>query len=412
MPAPTPSRRLPPRDPVGATRTLFKHAFGHAPTHLVKAPARVELLGSHAEWNEGLALTVAIDRHLCLACAPRMDGRVELVSSAYPQREVGWLSDLALNPDAPWTALVKAVLQQLRERGVHFGGFNAAVHSEISPGAGFGSSGALMAATALLVRQLYPHKLTETGAVIRRLGREKMPAPTKLERLRMARLCHAAGRGVAGEVGGVLDASTSLCAEEFHALLVDAQQGTVEALPLIGEIALVVCDTGRMSPVVEARSAALRYHCAATAGVLGVKSLRAVEPAQLKALRHQLTARQHACAYHVMGENQRVVAAERALRSEDWEQFGQYLFQSHDSAREFFQNSSADLDLLVELARAQPACLGARLSGFGFGGYTVNLVAWSEAEGFMARLSEGYGAASGRTLSTMRCRVVGGAQVV
>lgn len=402
-------RRLALRDPASATRTAFKHAFGHAPTHLIKAPARLELLGSHAEWNDGLALVVAMDRHLCLASAPRTDGRIELVSAAYPPREVFWLSEIAANPDAPWTGLVKAVLRTLRERGVHFGGFNAAVHSEIPPGAGFGSSGALLAATALTVRQLYPHKLTETGAVVRRLGSEKLPAPTSLDRARMAKLCRQAGEGVAGQAGGTLDVWPTLCGEEFSAVLVDAQHGTVEALPLLGEMAVIVCDTERLEPILEAKSGALRYHCANAARVLGVKSLRAVEPAQLKAARDRLTARQHACAYHVIGENQRVVAAERALRAGDFEQFGQYLFQSHESTREHFQNSPPELDLLVELARAQPACLGARMSGHGFGGYTVNLVLWNEADEFCARLEQGFAQAIGRKLKTMRCRVVAAA---
>ncbi len=404
------SRRAPPRDPAGATRTLFKQTFGHAPTHLVRAPARLELLGHHAEWNNGLALAVAIDRHLCLASAPRTDGRIEVVTSAYPQREGFWLSDFAPNPDVPWTGLIKAVLRRLRERGVHFGGFNAAVHSEIPPGAGFGSSGALLAAVALTVRELYPHKLTESGAMIRRLGRERMPAPTDLERLRITRLCQQAGEGIVGEAGGRLDVLPSLCGEEFNVVLVDAQHDTVETLPLIGEVAVVVCDTGRLSPIVEAKTAALRYHCAAAARKLGVKSLRAVEPAQLKTARDRLTVRQHACAYHIVGENQRVVAAERALRAGDLEQFGQYLFQSHESAREFFGNSSPEMDLLVGLARAHPACLGARLSGHGFGGYTVNLVLWSEAGEFCERLEQGYADAAGRNPKTMRCRVVDGAR--
>ncbi|MFA6543790.1 MAG: galactokinase family protein [Limisphaerales bacterium] len=404
------SRRAPTRDPVGATRTLFKQAFGHAPTHLVQAPARLELLGSHAEWNDGLALAVAVDRHLCLASAPRTDGRIEAVTSAYPQREVFWLSEFAPNPDAPWTVLLKAMLRRLRDRGVHFGGFNAAVHSEIPPGAGYGSSGALLAATALTIRELYPHKLTETGAVISRRTGRRVPAPTKLERLRTAQLCRQAGEGLVGEAGGRLDALASLCGEEFSAVLVDAQQGTVEVLPLIGEMALVVCDTGRFNPIVEAQSAALRFHCAGAARVLGVKSLRAVEPARLKAARDRLTARQHACAYHVVGENQRVVAAERALREGDLGQFGQYLFQSHESAREFFQNSSPEMELLVELARAHPACLGARLSGHGFGGYTVNLVLWNDADEFCARMEEGYAKSAGRKLKTLRCRVVDGAE--
>lgn len=406
------SRRAATRDPVGATRTLFKQAFGHAPTHLVQAPARLELLGSHAEWNDGLALAVAVDRHLCLASAPRTDGRIEAVTSAYPQREGFWLSEFAPNPDAPWTVLLKAMLRSLRDRGVHFGGFNAAVHSEIPPGAGYGSSGALLAATALTIRELYPHKLTETGAVISRRTGRRVPAPTKLERLRTAQLCRQAGEGLVGEAGGRLDALASLCGEEFSAVLVDAQQGTVEALPLIGEMALVVCDTGRFNPIVEAQSAALRFHCAGAARVLRVKSLRAVEPAQLKAARDRLTARQHACAYHVVGENQRVVAAERALLAGDLEQFGQYLFQSHESARDFFRGSAIELDWLVARARANPACLGARLSGHGFGGFTVNLVLWNDADEFCRRLEHGFVQTTGRQLKTLRCRVVAGARAL
>ena len=97
-------RRLALRDPASATRTAFKHAFGHAPTHLIKAPARLELLGSHAEWNDGLALAVAMDRHLCLASAPRTDGRIELVSAAYPPREVFWLSEIAARCSASFSS--------------------------------------------------------------------------------------------------------------------------------------------------------------------------------------------------------------------------------------------------------------------------------------------------------------------
>lgn len=111
------------------------------------------------------------------------------------------MSELSPTPAAPWTTPVKALLRQLRARGVHFGGFNAVVHSEIPPGAGYGSSGALL----------------------RRLGRERMPAPTRLDRLRLAALCRAAARDSAGADTVTLDALTTLCAEEFHAVLADAQ---------------------------------------------------------------------------------------------------------------------------------------------------------------------------------------------
>lgn len=405
-------RHSPPRDPLGVTRTLFKQTFGHAATHFVRAPARLELLGSHAEWNSGLALSVAIDRHLCLASAPRTDGKIELVSAAYPERETIWLSEFSPGVAAPWTTMVKAVLHQLRARGVHFGGFNAVVHSEIPPGAGYGSSGALLAATALTVRQLYPHKLTETGAVVRRLGGERMPALTKLDRLRTVAVCRSAAQGTAGDTGGSLDVFTILCGKEFHAVLADAQHGSVEVLPLIGEIALVVCDTRRLSPIVEAENAALRYHCQQAAQKLNVKQLRAVDAQQLKPARDRLTARQYAVAYHLVGENQRIVAAERALRAGDLEQFGQYLFHSHDSAREFFGNTGPALDQLVELARAHRGCLGARASGHGFGGFTVNLVMWNEVPAFCADLEAAFQRATGRQLKTMPCRVVDGAKAL
>ena len=102
----------------------------------------------------------------------------------------------------------------------------------------------------------------------------------------------------------------------------------------------------------------------------------------------------------------------RALRAGDVEQFGQFLFQSHASAREFFGNSSPELDLLVEQARAHPACVGARLSGAGFGGHTVNLVLWSEVPEFCDRLEAGFLKATGRKLKTLRCRLVAGAGAV
>lgn len=405
------ARRESPRDPLGPSRALFKESFGHAPTHLVQAPASVELLGSHAEWNDGLALSLAIDRKLCLAAAPRNDGRIELLSSAFPEREETWLTELELNPAAPWTTPLKAALRLLRARGIHFGGFNAVVHSEIPPGAGFGSSGALLAASALVVRELYPHKLTEHGAVVRRPGRTQLAAPTKLDRLRMAALCRQAARASGGQAVAGLDALTALCAVPFHAVLKDTLHGTAETLPLIGEIAVVIADTRRFKPIVEAENGALRFHAAA-AQRLGVKSLRALEPPQLKAARARLTERQHAVAYHIAGENQRIVAAERALRAGDLEQFGQFLSQSQASAREFFRNSTPEMDWLAELAQSQPACLGARLSGAGFGGYTVSLVLWSEAEEFRARLEAGYTQRTGRPLHTWRCRIAGGAAVV
>jgi len=390
----------------------FRRAFGYTPTHVVKAPARLELLGNHTDYNEGLVLSLAVDRYLYLAASPRNDGRIELFSAAFPdQHEKFWISEFTKTPTAPWTDYVKGVLAALRKRRVHFAGFNAAVFSEIPLGAGMGSSGALEVATAIMLRELYPYRLGPGGAISppRRDSRGRLPRLTPKEKLLLAQACGEAETEFVGVKCGLLDQISSLCGKEFHAMQIDFKHLTVEWLPLIGEIAVVVFNSGVKHAHATGHYNARRFWCDAAAKVLRAKSLRSVEPRQLGAQKSNLREREHGCAYHVVGENQRVVFAGRALDEGDLVQLGQYLFQSHESSRDFFQNSCAELDLLVELARAHPGCLGARLTGGGFGGATINLVAWNDAEDFMKRVAAGYEAATGRKLAPMRCRIVDGA---
>ncbi len=141
-----------------------------------------------------------------------------------------------------------------------------------------------------------------------------------------------------------------------------------------------------------------------------MKSLRAVDAHRLAANRAKLSERDYQCAYHIVGENQRVIFGGRALRNGDLEQFGQYLYQSHESSRDFFKNSCPELDLLVELARAQPGCLGARLTGGGFGGATINLVERAHAKKFMEAMAAAYAERTGRKAAPMLCRIVDGAR--
>src|SRR5262249_55047411 len=144
-------------------QTVFKKHFGYTPAHVVRAPGRLELLGNHTDYNEGLVMSVAINKYVQIAGAPRTDGKIELVSSAFTGPEIFWMSELKKNPAAPWADYVKGVLERLRKRGVHFSGFNAAIHSDVPIGAGMSSSAALEVATALAVRRLYPYSLTQTG---------------------------------------------------------------------------------------------------------------------------------------------------------------------------------------------------------------------------------------------------------
>jgi galactokinase len=394
------------------TRALFRRHYGHTPTHLVSAPGRLELLGNHTDYNQGLVMALAVDRFIHLAASPRPDGRIELVSSAFPAKESFFSSSkLAKNPSAPWADYVKGVLVHLRQRGAHFPGFNAAIHGTIPPGAGMSSSAALEVATALMVRQLMPYTLTATG-ITRPPPRNddgSVPRPTAAEKLEIARLCQQAENQFVGVNCGILDPISSLFGKAFHAMEIDCQSNSVETVPMIGEIAIVVCHTGVRHELVGGQYNTLRAHCESAALALGVKSLRAVDPPMLKANRSRLTVREYECAWHIAGEIQRVIFGARALREADFPQFGQYLFQSHQSSRDFFHNSCRELDLLVELAQLQPSCLGARLTGGGFGGATVNLVMRPHLAEFCQAMAAAYEKNIGVRIEPMICQVVDGA---
>lgn len=395
---------------IEAVKTLFKRHFSYTPPHVVKAPGRLEVLGNHTDYNDGLVMAVAVDRYIYIACAPRTDGKVELVSSAFPQAETFWMSELKKNPAAPWADYVKGVLAQLRKRGVNFSGFNAAIHSSIPMGAGMSSSAALLVATALAVRKLYPFSLTETGATVppKRNEKGEVPPLAPVERMYFAKACRAAENEFVGVQCGILDQVSSLYGKSWNIINIDCKFLTVEHVPVVGE-AIIVCDTGVKHALTGGEYNELRDNCMSAAQKLNAKSLRSVELKYLQANKAALTQREYECAYHVVSEIARVVAGERALRDDDHRQFGQYMFQSHESSRDFLKNSCEELDILVELARKHPGCLGARLTGGGFGGATINLVAYHQAESFMEHMAKEYEARTGHKITPTVCQVVDGA---
>lgn len=397
----------------GALRVqnLFKEKFGHTPTRVVRAPGRLELLGNHTDYNQGLVLSLAVDKYIFIASSPRSDGYVELATSAFPESEKFSISNLNKNPTAPWADYVKGVLEELRKHRVHFGGFNAAIHGTVPMGAGLSSSAALEVAAALTVRQLYPFTVTETGSTVppRRSAKGGLRDLRFEEKLNLAKLCQSAENRFVGVQSGILDQVSSLFGKAFHALEIDCQQPSVDHVPMIGEIAILICNSGVKHSLIGGEYNELRRLCESAAKKLGVKVLRAVNPKMLVENKSKLTAREYQCAYHIVGEIQRVIFGARALRQDDFTQFGQYMFQSHESSRDFFKNSTTELDLLVDLARNHPATFGARLTGGGFGGATINLIQRDAIENFSQYISSGYEKKSGHKMTPMLCQIVDGA---
>ncbi len=394
-----------------AAAQAFLQYFGTPPCRIAQAPGRVELLGNHTDYNHGLVLSAAVDKWITIAGARRPDDLVELVSTSYPKPVRFEPGTLVHDTAAPWADYVKGVLAQLRLKGVEVGGFNAAIHSTIPLGAGLSSSAALLVSTALLLRKLYPYTLLPDGSAVslRSSGLPELPALDPSEKREIARLCQAAENQFVGVNCGLLDHLSSLHGRAGQAILLDFQDLSVDWTPLDASVALVVCHSGVRHKLVAGEYNDRRATCEATAAALGVTSLREVSLADLTLRRDRLSAHQYECALHIVGENDRVKRGVEMLRQADYPGFGRLWYESHASSRDYFHNSCPELDILVELARRQPACLGARLSGGGFGGATVNLVRQDAAEHFLAWISHEYPAHTGRVLESWVCQIVSGA---
>src|SRR5581483_2508287 len=223
---------------------LFKKHFGQTPTHSVRAPGRLELLGNHTDYNDGLVMSLAVDRYIYIASGPRNDGKVELVSTAFPGREIFSIDAIKTNPRAPWADYVKGVLVQLQKRGVPVKGFNAAIHGTIPIGAGMSSSAALEVATALTVRKLYPFSLQESGLKTPPKRNDKGDLPPLLpeERMEIAKLCRAAENEFVGVKCGILDQISSLFGKSWSVIDIDCRSLGVEHAPMPGE-AIIVCNS-------------------------------------------------------------------------------------------------------------------------------------------------------------------------
>lgn len=392
-------------------QALFKKHFNQTPTHIVRAPGRLELLGNHTDYNDGLVMALAVDKYITFAASPRNDGKIELASSAFPERELFSIDQIEKNPKASWANYVKGVLLQLKKRGVHFNGFNAAIHGTIPMGAGMSSSAALEVGTALIVRKLYPYALTATGlgAAPQRNAKNELPPIGPAERLELAKVGQAAENQFVGVKCGILDQISSLFGKASSVIDIDCRSLTVENPPMPGE-AIIVCNSMVKHELVGGEYNELRQNCENAAKKLGAKFLRTVEPKEVEANKSKLTQREYECAKHVTTEIARVVAGAKALQSGDHAQFGQYMFQSHESSRDLLKNSTKELDILVDLARKAPGILGARLTGGGFGGATINLVKYHEAQKFIDFMKVEYEKATGVKMTPLVCQIVDGAQ--
>ena len=355
------------------------------------APGRVELLGNHTDYNQGVVLAAAIDRRITITGAARSDERIRLTSdlSADAALDIS-LADLQPQLEQRWANYPLGVVQQFQLGGKKIGGFEAHIAGDVPAGAGLSSSAALEVATAGFLMQLND---------------------LRVEPLEVAKLCQRAENTFVGVQSGLLDQVTSVFGKADQLVYLDCRTEEIQTIPFPAGFALVIAETGVKHSLIAGEYNARREQCAAAAKALGVAALRDVTPKKLEAAQASLHPLLFRRAAHIVGEDDRVWRAVAALEKGDIAAVGELMNASHESSRLNFENSTPELDLLVAIARSLPGVLGSRLTGGGFGGGTVTLVRLEAAAPVVDALRSGYHEKTGHLPAVFICRIADGAAV-
>jgi len=379
---------------VTATKDRHVERFGAEPSVFV-APGRVNLIGEHTDYSEGFVMPAAIDFATLAAISPRRDNRIVLYSENFGEQSVFDLGFLPHHPRHHWSDYPVGVLTVLIAAGVRPGGFSLTLSGDVPLGSGLSSSASVEVATALAVLGLFP-------------GAEGFSPPE------IARLCQRAENQFVGTQSGIMDQFVSCCGAAGHALLLDCRDLSYKLAPIPDSLSLVICNSmikhshaggeyNTRRAEIEAGTDIIRLHRSE------VRFLRDVTVADLERWGDEMLPEVLKRCRHVVTENRRTVAAAQALEEHDLGTLGRLMAESHASYRDDFEASCVEADILVDLASRKAACVGARLTGGGFGGCTVNLVESAEAEGFARRLLEGYLAATGIVAEVYHCHAAAGA---
>jgi len=359
-------------------RTRFVESFGATPA-IFSAPGRINLIGEHTDYNDGFVMPAAIDFHTWVAVARRDDRSVVAHSEEWKETARFNLDDVDASSNHHWLDYVRGVAIQLNASRYALQGCNLAISSNIPMGAGLSSSAALEVASALALIQAAGCSSEDTAA----------------SRVSLAKLCQRAENETVGARVGIMDQFASINGRAGRALLLDCRSLEFELLALPADVSLVICNTMVKHSHAGGEYNARRSQCeegvrrfAATLPV--ISALRDVSEEQLEQYKTDLPETIFHRCRHVIAENARTLSAAKALRSGEISKFGELMYDSHRSLRDDYEVSCVELDIMVELASQFQGTYGARMTGGGFGGCTINLVEKAKVEDFKSDISRSY----------------------
>lgn len=370
----------------------FKEVFAPGGFLTVRSPGRVNLIGEHTDYNNGFVLPAAIDKAIWMAVDRRADDEVHLVAMDLDQTWTGSVRQLAAS-GIHWPDYILGVIEQLQSMGCQTGGFNLVFAGDIPPGAGLSSSAALECATAFALNELFG---------------------LQLDRLTMVKLSQAAENEFVGVKCGIMDQFASLFGQRDQVIRLDCQSLAYTYFPFrMEDFRIVLLDSRVKHSLASSQYNIRRQQCEAGVRLVQkehptVRSLRDVTLEMLQeyvAPVDELIYRR--CSY-VVEENDRLLAATEDLRRGDLAAFGGRMFGSHDGLSRKYEVSCPELDFLVDQVRGEPAVMGARMMGGGFGGCTINLVKEDAIDGLVQRVAPLYRKTMHKELKVYIAQIEGG----
>ena len=373
----------------------FKARFGTTAA-IYRAPGRVNLIGEHTDYNEGFVLPAAIGFSCWVAIAPREDQKLVIYSENFEATVEVDLDKLPARGSGAWSDYPVGVAWAHVQAGNHPRGANLCISGDVPLGSGLSSSAAIEVSVGYAMLDI---------------------AKQSIDRTKLALLCQRAENEFVGARCGIMDQFISCHGRAGHALLLDCRSLEFQLVKMPPKVHLVICNTMVKHEHGAGEYNARRAECEEGVRLLslvlpGIQSLRDVSAAQLEMHRGRLSDTIYKRCRHVITEIGRTRKAANALETGEIRQLGQLMADSHRSLQDDFEVSCRELDVMVEIASQQRGIYGARMTGGGFGGCTINLVDANESTGFRKHVAEEYASATGLRPDIYICEASQGAEAI
>ncbi|MGR6831540.1 galactokinase [Aliivibrio wodanis] len=375
-------------------KDAFNSVLSYAPTHIVQAPGRVNLIGEHTDYNDGFVLPCAINYQTVVAAAKRDDNIVRVVSVDYGNEtdEFDITQEITFQENKMWANYIRGVVKCLIGRGFEFKGADISVTGNVPQGAGLSSSAALEVVIGQTFKELYNLNISQAEIALN--GQQ-------------------AENEFVGCNCGIMDQMVSAEGNENHAMLLDCRSLETTAVSMPEDMSVVIINSNKKRGLVDSEYNTRREQCEEAARIFGVKALRDVSIEEFNAKAHELDEMVAKRARHVITENDRTEEAAKVLASGDMKRMAVLMAESHASMRDDFEITVKEVDALVDIVKNVIGTEGGvRMTGGGFGGCIVALVPPVLVDEVKAAVEELYETATGLKESIYVCQAKNGAGLV